>query len=160
MFSRRAASDSALHTAAATARRLWALRAELLRVGMIAAGILLAADLVVGRLASAALIAIGLSLLVAGRSRSWLYWKLYVLHVRRWWSRNAPLGGLTTPDGWVAKVRKVSRTAAGEALLLRLPVGQSVPWLAGRADVLATAAASARSPSSPSAATPASRASR
>jgi hypothetical protein len=140
MFHRRAASGSALHTAAVTVRRLWALRAELLRVGLIAAGVLLAADLVVGRLATAALIAIGLPLLVAERSRSWLHWKLYVLHLRRWWSRNAPLGGLATPDGRVAKVRKVTRTAAGEALVLRLPVGQSVPWLAGRADVLATAA--------------------
>jgi FtsK/SpoIIIE family len=142
MRNRRAAHGPAprIERAAATARRLWALRVELLRVGLIAAGALLAADLFGGRLAVVLLVVVGLSLLIPERSRAWLCWRLYVLHVRRWWNRTAPLGGLATPDGRVAKVHEVTRTAAGEALLLRLPVGQSVPWLAQRADVLATAA--------------------
>jgi hypothetical protein len=142
MSNRRAAHSPAPYIAvtAATARRLWALRAELLRIGLIAAGVLLAALVLGGRLSAVLLIVTGLSLLLPARSRTWLSWRLYALHVRRWWNRTAPLGGLATPDGRVAKVRKVGLTATGETLLLRLPVGQSVPWLAGRADVLATAA--------------------
>jgi hypothetical protein len=141
MSNRRAAPGPAPYIAlAATARRLWALRAELLRIGLIAAGVPLAALVLGGRLAAVLLIVTGLSLLLPARSRTWLCWRLYALHVRRWWKRTAPLGGLATPDGRVAKLRKVGLTAAGETLLLRLPVGQSVPWLARRADVLATAA--------------------
>ena len=118
---------------------LWKLRRDVVRLVVLAIGLLLIVNALGGRASAVVLVAAVAGVLSVPEGRRWAHWRFIVWHTRRWWGRITPATSLAIEER-VPKVKDVEETPSGTRLRVRLLVGQSVEDLEKAAPVLAAAA--------------------